>query len=160
MSIASDKSFIYEPAAIISFTGSYRWLSNYHCAPVIHDGMLFSSTEHAYQAAKCVNNKGRAKFLLITCAAAQKLGQTVACRADWPDIKKEVMLTVVRDKFTWHPDLAAKLLATNERELVEGNFHHDNFYGSCFCQLEVCQRTPGRNVLGHILMQVRDELQG
>jgi len=49
------------------------------------------------------------------------------------------------------------LLATLDAELIEGNAWHDNFWGDCFC--EKCRDIEGLNVLGNILMRIREELQ-
>lgn len=63
-----------------------------------------------------------------------------------------VMETLVREKFTRHPALAAQLLATGDLELVERNHWRDTFWGICDGR--------GENHLGRILMKVRTELQG
>ena len=60
------------------------------------------------------------------------------------------MVACVRMKFT-DPALAAKLLATGEATLVEGNHWGDTFWGVCDGE--------GRNQLGEILMTVREELR-
>jgi len=56
----------------------------------------------------------------------------------------------VRAKFEQNPDLAAKLIATGDEELVEGNTWGDTYWGVC--------RGVGQNKLGKILMNVRQEL--
>jgi predicted NAD-dependent protein-ADP-ribosyltransferase YbiA (DUF1768 family) len=43
------------------------------------------------------------------------------------------------------------LLATDDEELVEGNWWNDTFWGVC--------RGDGENNLGKIIMKVRDELR-
>lgn len=40
---------------IDKFEGEYRFLSNFYPQPVIFEGMLFPSVEHAYQAAKTLD---------------------------------------------------------------------------------------------------------
>jgi predicted NAD-dependent protein-ADP-ribosyltransferase YbiA (DUF1768 family) len=60
------------------------------------------------------------------------------------------MEELVRRKFA-DPELAEKLLATGDEELVEGNTWNDRFWGVC--------RGEGRNELGKILMRVRAELR-
>ncbi len=147
----------FDELPITDFTGKFRWLSNFHCAPVVYEGTIYSSTEHAYQAAKCEILKDRVPFLTMTCAAAQKYGQLIPLRPHWEGMKYKVMYDVVLDKFTRHTDLKAKLLATNDRKLVEANKHCDNFYGICTCIK--CKEVVGQNNLGKILMQVRDELR-
>ena len=61
------------------------------------------------------------------------------------------MLDVVRAKFDQHPDLAQKLLATGDEELVEGNDWGDIYWG--------VYKGRGNNMLGKILMRVRAELR-
>jgi len=66
------------------------------------------------------------------------------------------MFDVIRAKFSGD-EMAAKLLATGDTVLIEGNTHHDNFWGDCECGGAACQ-SPGVNMLGEILMAVRSEL--
>ena len=54
------------------------------------------------------------------------------------------------------PELREKLLATGNEELIEGNFWCDNTWGNCLCA--ECQDIPGRNMLGMLLMKVREEI--
>jgi hypothetical protein len=64
------------------------------------------------------------------------------------------MEDLVRQKFTRHPDLKEKLLATGNRPLYEGNTWRDHFWG-------VSSKTlKGQNHLGKILMRVREDLRG
>lgn len=52
----------------------------------------------------------------------------------------------------------AILLSTEDEELVEDTTGwHDNIWGDCSCPK--CQYIKGRNKLGKILMQVRDEIK-
>ena len=66
------------------------------------------------------------------------------------------MLELLRLKFTQHPDLGDKLRLTGKVLLEEGNRWHDNFWGNCRCQ--ECDDVEGRNILGKLLMKVRDEM--
>ena len=83
---------------------------------------------------------------------AKRLGRRVRLRSGWEQVKYDVMLDVVRAKFNQHPDLAQKLLATGDEELVEGNDWSDTYWGVC--------NGRGKNMLGKILMRVRAELRG
>lgn len=141
---------------INDFRGKYRFLSNFHLAPVEWDGVVYSSTEHAYQAAKTVNFEERKAFLGMTCAQAKKHGRKIVLRSDWEQIKEAVMRSLVRQKFYRHSELRVQLLATGDEQLIEGNWWHDNVWGSCTC--EKCG-DRGQNLLGKILMQVRDDLK-
>lgn len=63
------------------------------------------------------------------------------------------MESIVRAKFSQHPDLAEKLVSTGDMHLEEGNWWGDVFWG-------VDKKTgEGENHLGIILMRLRDELR-
>ena len=70
-------------------------------------------------------------------------------RSDWEAIKCEIMLDVLRAKFQDHR-LRAQLVATAPKQLVEANSWGDRFWG--------VSRGTGFNVLGLLLMKVRDEI--
>lgn len=70
--------------------------------------------------------------------------------ADWDGRKVAIMRGLLREKFAPGSELAARLLATHPRALVEGNDWGDRFWGVC--------RGQGENWLGRLLEQVRDEL--
>jgi len=54
-------------------------------------------------------------------------------------------------KFTQHSDLKERLLDTHNLELIEGNNWDDTYWGIC--------NGRGRNMLGMLLMEVRDILK-
>lgn len=135
---------------IDSFQGEYRWLSNFWPALVIFDGDYYPTVEHAYQAAKTTDRSARIRIHRAeTPGLAKKLGRGLAMRPDWDTFKLEVMLILLRQKFT-DPELRRKLLETGDRELIEGNTWGDRFWG-------VCGGT-GENHLGKILMHVREAI--
>ena len=137
---------------ITSFQGEYRWLSNFHRCRIIFEGREYPSSEHAYVAAK-TTEESRRRYIsyLSTPGAAKRYGRKFTLRPDWDDIKLDVMYQIVKAKFTAHKDLAIKLVGTGDVELVEGNTWGDVFWGKC--------RGHGKNHLGKILMQVREELK-
>ena len=67
------------------------------------------------------------------------------------------MLKIIRNKFSQTPILGSWLKETYPKLLIEGNYWHDNYWGQCKCNR--CTRYKGRNTLGKILMQVREELR-
>lgn len=85
------------------------------------------------------------------------MGKIIPVRPDWETIKVDVMKNVVRLKFTQSSELKTRLLATGDEELIEGNRWHDNFWGDCSCNN--CSSVKGTNMLGKILMEVREELK-
>ena len=137
---------------IDTFEGEYRFLSNFHPAKVYLDGVEYRSTEHAYQAAKSLDQDERLRIKNAKSPAdAKKLGRKVKLRKDWENIKLDVMLDLLRQKFEI-PELRQLLIDTGDDELIEGNTWGDEFFGVC--------RGVGKNHLGRLLMQVRKEING
>lgn len=137
------------PVAITRFKGDFGFLSNFYEASIWVDGERYPSVEHAYQAAKggdqsTIKTIREAK----TPAMAKRLGQSCQLSADWDARKVSVMRKLVTEKFK-NPLLRSLLLATEDVELVEGNTWNDTTWGIC--------RGKGQNLLGKILMDVRDE---
>lgn len=135
---------------IDKFEGVYRFLSNFTPCQVTWEGELYPSVEHAYQSAKTTDGVWRKKIQAApTAAAAKKMGKRVPLRSDWNNVRIGIMETLLREKFTWDEDLCKALLATGEDELIEGNWWGDTFWGIC--------RGEGENVLGKLLMKIRQE---
>ncbi len=140
---------------ISSFSGEHRFLSNFYTEPGLSDRLWgYPTTEHAFQAAKTLDKEARLPFKdwHITPGQAKRMGRKLVLRHDWGQVKNDVMLIVVKAKFTPGTKLADRLLATGSEELVEGNSWHDNYWGICSC--DKCG-SGGQNMLGLILMLVR-----
>src|SRR5579864_2083948 len=43
---------VHDADNVKGFFGDFRWLSNFHDCPVYFEGLLYPSSENAYQAAK------------------------------------------------------------------------------------------------------------
>jgi N-glycosidase YbiA len=137
--------------AIDSFRGQYDFLSNFYQCPVRYEGILYRSSEHAYQAAKTLNMHAREVFTLrdMDAAMAKHLCQALSIRPNWDKIKLVVMNDILIAKFS---DFQLKqwLLETGDAELIEGNEWGDTFWGVC--------RGKGNNFLGKLLMDLRKKL--
>lgn len=72
-------------------------------------------------------------------------------RPDWEEIKDEVMLQVLRMKFSQNPEIAKELLATGDAILIE-HTRNDDYWADG-------GDGSGKNKLGLLLMQVREELK-
>ena len=140
------------------FKGDYECLSNFFRAPVKYEGMVYDNSEAAYQAAKTTNINIRRQMLQMPPGVAKQFGQQLALREDWEEIKQKVMYDIVLAKFRDNAHLGKMLLDTGDRELIEGNTWHDNYWGDCSCG--DCARITGCNELGKILMAVRAWLRG
>lgn len=140
-----------EPTKIEEFDGVFRFLSNFYPAPMLFGGILYRTSEHAYQAAKTHNDNSKINIsMLETPGQAKRYGKTVKLRSDWDEAKLEIMEAVVCEKFTQNPHLIEMLLATDALELVEGNTWGDTYWGVC--------NGVGENHLGKVLMNLRESL--
>lgn len=142
----------FTQSVIGPFRGEYAFLSNYHPAPVVFEGILYPTVEHAYQAAKTLDQEERRRIAnLPTPGQAKRAGRRVQLRPDWENVKIDVMTQLLRRKFTCYPDLGEKLLATGDLPIVEINWWNDTFWGVCGGR--------GENNLGKLLMAIREELR-
>jgi ribA/ribD-fused uncharacterized protein len=112
------------------------------------------SVEHYYQASKFENESDREKIRQARHPReARKMGRSRSRkrRPGWRDLKKVYMTRAVYTKCRTYPAIAAKLLATGEKNLLE-NTQFDYYWG--------CGRDRrGHNVYGRILMNVRAKLR-
>ena len=140
---------------INSFQGEYFFLSNFFYGPFEFDGEIYSTVEHAFQAAKTFDTEQRQSIRLAASPAqAKQLGRAVQLRPDWEQVKFDIMLALLRLKFS-QADLRQKLLDTGDSELIEGNTWGDKVWG---CILYKGQWV-GQNHLGKLLMQVRADIR-
>lgn len=131
---------------IESFSGEYRFLSNFYPVEVVLDGVTYPSVEHAYQATKTLDLERRQDFLDVFPGFAKRLGQRIELRPDWDDVKLVIMKRLNEQKYM-RPDLRKKLCDTYPQDIVEGNTWGDTFWGVC--------NGKGSNHLGKILMAIR-----
>jgi ribA/ribD-fused uncharacterized protein len=147
---------------IESFTGRWRFLSNFYPVEIQYKGIKYPSVENFYVAMKIkedqvINNK----FMTLSdCqeliskiknpSEVKKLGKSLKVRKDWDEIKLKIMEWGVNEKFK-NIDLAKMLLETGDEQLVEGNWWGDVYWGIC--------NGKGENNLGKILMKIREKIK-
>ena len=142
---------------IIEFEDKYAFLSNFYPSTFTHDGITYPTNEHFFQAMKTLDiDERKAIAAAETPGKAKRMGRQVQLRLDWEKVKLHYMELGLKLKFQ-DPELAKKLIETGDEELIEGNWWHDNTWGSCYCVK--CSRIAGRNLLGMLLMELRKELQ-
>ena len=146
-----DEIKIHTDTMIKGMFNEYRWLSNYEVCEIHYEGLIYTSTEAAYQAAKSTDPFVRSKFINISPAKARKLGQEITCRKDWDKVKKQVMYDVSLDKYTRHEHLKRLLLETKDKYIEETNYWGDQVSGVC--------NGIGENNLGKIIMKIREEIK-
>lgn len=151
------------------FRGDNHFLSNFYPCDITHEGIYYPSVEHYYIAMKVdksvlfENKKYSVKQFrkmvseLDNPTLVKRVGQRIKGREDWKEYRFKVMKDGITEKFK-NENLRKKLLATGDQELVEGNWWHDNYFGSCFC--DKCDSIKGKNKLGKLIMEVRDDITG
>jgi ribA/ribD-fused uncharacterized protein len=137
---------------ISSFTGRWRFLSNFYLVDIPWLGTTFGSVEHAYQASKANNPHQREAIRLArTPGEAKRLGRSLILPPGWDNGKLSIMEALLRIKFA-DPQLAQQLVSTGKLVLVEANSWGDRYWG----------QSPlgnGENHLGQLLSKIRKELQ-
>ena len=145
---------------ILKFRGKYAFLSNFYPCQVEYEGKVYPSVENAYQASKTAPHR-RNIFAKISAKEAKKLGKNVPLLQGWEGKKIEIMEELIWKKFANNPELKKKLLATGDKILVEGNTWGDEFWGVNLKKPDPNSKYgyKGKNILGEILMKVRDKLR-
>jgi len=138
---------------VMEFKGDYSFLSNFYPCQIRVGSDVYSTLEHAYQASKTILPEEKELIKRApTPGKAKKLGRNLTIRPDWDNIKCEIMYSLLKEKFS-DDKLKKMLLKTEAKELVEGNWWGDDYWGFSF------KTKKGKNMLGKLLMQVREELK-
>jgi N-glycosidase YbiA len=116
-------------------------------------GKTWPTSEHYFQAQKFAGTPDeqevrQAKSPMV--AARMGRSRKRPLRDDWESVKDQIMHQAVLAKFTQHADLREVLLATGDARIVE-HTENDAYWGDG-------GDGGGRNKLGEILMEVREEL--
>lgn len=138
-------------------------LSNFWPSPIVlphpfrDELVTYEAIEIYFQALKATDAKDHDYVTSVpkltnpprpNCWEAKKRGRSIKLRPDWDDVRYDVMVTGLREKFK-HRYLRAVLLSTGDREIREDS-PTDFIWG---------YRNGGQNLLGKALMQVREELR-
>lgn len=125
--------------------------SNFAKYPIVINHRTYHTTEHFFQSQKFVGTHHELDVMNTptpSLAAAMGRDRKRPLRGDWENVKDEVMRRAVLEKFKQHVDLSDILLATGDAILVE-HTSKDKYWGDG-------GDGSGKNMLGKILMEVRD----
>lgn len=154
----------------MKFRGEYRFLSNFADCKVRVHNIICSSTEVAYQLLKTLVPEEIALFVIlepgekydmnadkvynsVSARTAKYLSHRITTRADWKQVKLQIMYDILCVKFKHNDYFKQKLLATGNIEIIEHNTWNDKFWG-------VDENTGiGENNLGKLIMKIRDEIR-
>jgi len=136
----------------------YGAFSNLYRREVEYEGVVYATSEHAYQAGKARKEAVRNWLLAaptpgLLAMAAHGL-YVWDIQSDWARVKFDRMKGILVAKFTQHEDLAELLLSTGNKRLVE-SATVDNAVNRLWGEVN----GKGKNKLGELLMEVRAELR-
>lgn len=129
--------------------------SNFSRHPVTLQGKVWPTSEHYFQAQKFVGTPHEEEVRNASGPGeAARMGRQRSrpLRKDWEAVKDDIMREVVLAKFTQHEDIRQVLLDTGDAELVEHTVN-DSYWADG-------GDGRGKNMLGKILMEVRERLRG
>jgi N-glycosidase YbiA len=134
--------------------GEHGYFSNFASYPIEVRGKIWPTSEHYFQAQKFAGSEQEEAIRLVKSpmiAARMGRDRQKPLRSDWEAVKDDVMREAVRAKFQQHVTLREQLLATGNAILVE-HTENDSYWGDG-------GDGSGKNMLGRILMEVRDEFR-
>ena len=108
------------------------------------------TVEHYFQAQKFVGHSHEERIRTAHSPnEAKRLGRirSIPLRADWENVKDDIMRDAVLAKFRTHDELKKRLLETGNEKLVEQA--PNDYYWGCGAD------GSGKNKLGKILMETR-----
>ena len=143
------------PIYFYSTQGDYGCFSNFSRHGFELDGKYWPTSEHYFQAQKFAGHPEHVEAVRTAKtakeAAARGRDRSRPLRADWEQVKDDVMRRAVLSKFEAHADIRATLLSTGNEQIVE-NAPKDYYWG---CGSD----GSGKNMLGKISMEVRATLR-
>lgn len=135
------------------------WASNFAHSPLLWDNLKYADVESAFQSAKTLDRKARQAFAFPHPPGpgkAKAMGRALTLRPDWEQVKDDVMLDILREKF--RDRLLEEKLVSWDSALIEWTSWHDNWWGVCICGRPACH--GGRNRLGTLLEHLKWERLG
>lgn len=143
-----------EPILFYSSRAEHGYMSNFARYPVKVDGQTYSTSEHYYQSQKFKGTHWETKVKKAKGpmeAATLGRDKSGPLRRDWESAKDNIMRKVVEAKFRQYPEFAKQLLETGRAKIVE-HTENDSYWADG-------GNGKGKNMLGVILMELREKLR-
>lgn len=150
---------------MITFYGKNSPYSNFYYAEFDYKGYKVTSSEQAFMLEKALTfDKSMVERILSTTNPAEikKLGRKVKNfdEKKWNEVRYDIMVDILCAKFSVEP-LKSELLGTDDEFIVEAS-PTDKIWGAGLAlgdpRLNYPKYYPGRNLLGHALMDSRARL--
>ena len=150
---------------LIAFFNELSPLSNFHKAPFTLAGVEYQHVEQYFTAKRAeITENPEVKMSImheVSPYKCKQLAKKLPMNQAWKRAQHNVMTEACTAKFNQNPALREFLLKTENKTLVEARAD-DKFWGAGVNydnDLLAKGQWPGKNVLGTILMKVRDELK-
>ena len=131
----------------------YGCFSNFSHYDFELDGKIWATSEHYFQAQKFCGTEYEERIRLHKNpmeAARMGRNRNLPLREDWEKVKDDIMRKAVFEKFTQNKLIRDILLSTGKEISDEKTM--DDYYWGCG------KNGTGKNMLGKILMEVRQKL--
>jgi ribA/ribD-fused uncharacterized protein len=132
----------------------YGCFSNFSDHGFTQDELWWATSEHYFQAQKFAGTPHLETVRLAKSpreAADIGRDRSLPLRSDWEAVKDDVMRKAVLSKFQSHAEIREILLSTGDELLVEKT--SNDYYWGCGT------KGTGKNMLGKILMEIREILR-
>lgn len=132
----------------------YGCFSNFSKHGFELDGKYWMTSEHYFQAKKFIGTECEEEVRISsTPMKAANIGRdrSKPLRKDWEEVKDDIMRKAVLEKFKANNDAKKILLSTGDEEIIEKTTK--DYYWGCG------EDGSGKNMLGKILMEIRDILR-
>lgn len=146
------------------FASHYSYLSNFAPSVIVHEGLVYPTAEHFYQAEKCLHAQDECKRKRVMSATtpleAKRIADDIKSTPEWRNVRDIVMKTVVEEKFKQNPGLADQLLTTGDMVLNEATNNQHFGIGVTINSREINDKSyRGANMLGQIIMGIRAQIK-
>lgn len=132
------------------FEDEFEFLNMFYNCKITIGKLTYLNAYAAYIASKCKNENDKRAFTRLSGIKAKKKSKSISIRDDWELVKVDVMKEIQKAKFDQNPELKDKLL--NIDGTIENLvMNSDTFW----CKNMI--HNKGKNMLGNILMEIRDD---
>lgn len=135
------------------YTPKFYVFNNFSAHAIEFRGKLYPTSEHAYQAAKCIDSQGQEAIRNARSPIQAKILANETYKAardpDWGSKKVAIVEEILRAKLAQHPEAQEALRESGREDIVEDS-PIDYFWG-------VGADGTGQNMLGKLWMKIRDE---
>ncbi len=141
-----------ENEPVLFYGGKFGCFSNMAGFAVEIDGVVYMTSEHAYQSAKFSDQGIKNKIINARSGMDAKkvaIDNSEFVIPEWHTINLEVMENILRKKLEQHAYIQEKLIETGKREIIEAS-PHDAYWGWG-------PDKKGLNMHGKLWMKIRSE---